>query len=904
MTGCLIVEIFGLPQEVQNYLQCGSSVQLDPGETPRLSKAAQKLSVLNKIEIEGALGATFPESKTNNAVFGAFRTAMTLDNRIEFYDCRVVIDGYETSLKRLYVKGRIFDQKAWDIEVKVGADHWIELTKFPINELDYGGFGISKTAILSNWELPVYEGDFHLSGSGQRPYYWPLIDYGGWCDQTEPPQDTEEPVKTIAAEDFRPLISQPFLLKAGFCHIGWTLEGAIFDAEFVKRLWLYRLSPNYYTAGKLGDRITGRRFDRYDIAIAADSANLRFTEKVKGSVAIDLFMPYPGLGGDAWMLGIKNNRGAVALKYKFKMVGEFHNDRALAFTPASFLIEEIEETAPLDYQFTGEVLSEESLDVVFAPFEKKTVVFEQEVVIKAGQSAAIRIPVLPSSGFFVEKGLYFEVVPANESLTTGDVIEVRDCIDQSYQLLEEFKAFVHLVNGRIDTDEVTKTVTVYPDRRVDLFTDVVAPFVLDEEESVDIRDLIVPGSIRTKPVRPDLKRYTRLEFADSTDAYIESLTLQEPAHSRTMINGEQYPDEIESIPNPVNEPTIEGQMTGVASGWRSTSGYRGTLPYIPRMWDNVDGNRSFDIGPRILFAYGMVQQENPAPIGVSSEFTSFFFDVVPNTGNSGLTTDFGYATQLRTWKFETEPAMIGNVVFGKEKNDLFVLFWLGITQQSRGGTSVDLLMYLSMSHYAEERFRKKNLFEIDGMPVAVPKESIRDFDGCGKIATPVTFFLSPQESECCDLPCGCQFTTCDYYQDFGPLLRQDTLNQMRVASFVVDGQELITTPLSFGFVNVVDIGGMPFVTNLVDTLNSVAAPYFYFLPSTRSHPEKGKRFFTIKHLACQPFRILITLDGADTYLYTQDQQLSQYFNPGTWEAIGYDSETFTEPDNCSTVTEY
>lgn len=886
MNRCLKIEVLGLPMEVQDYLQCGSSVELDPGETPRLSKSAQKLSVLNQIEIEGALGATFPESKTNNAVFGAFKTAMTLDNRVEFYDCRVVIDGYETSLKRLYVKGRIFDQRAWDIEIRVGADHWIELTKFPINELDYGEFTLTRANILANWELPVYEGDYRDPNTGQRPYLWPLIDFGGWCDQREPPQDTDQIVKAVATEDFRPLISQPFLLKAGFCHIGWTLEGAILDAEWVNRLWLYRLKPDYYEAGKYGDRITGRRFDRFAWSVGY------FTELVKGYSAITAG------GSGNYLLGIRNTRTAVSLKYRFKMVAQCTNESGFAFT-ATFCVMEAVESSPGVFDFTGEVLSDQ-VDIIFNAGETKDIVLDLEATLSHGQIGAIQLVQSPNVFFFVEKGLYFEATPNNRALTTEDVVSVQDCISPNTQLLDEFKAFVQLINGRIDTDEVTKTVTVYPDLRVSLFTDTIPPFVLEEDESVDIRDLIVPGSIRTKSVRQELKRYTRLEFAESGDAYIESLGLQEPAHSRTIINGKQYPDEIESIQNPVNEPTLEGQPVGLTSG----SSNQHPLPYLPRMWDNTDGNRSFDIGPRILFAFGISQQKNPEPKGVVTETTSFYFDVISNKLNTGLTTEFCYATQLRTWELVTPPDIDGNVVFGREQNDLFVLFWLGITQKSRGGTTVDLLMYLQMSDYVEERFRKKNLFEIDGMPVAVPKESIRDFDGCGKIATPVTFFLAPQETECCDLPCGCQFTTCDYYQDMGPLLRQDTLSQMRIASFMVDGQELITTPLSLGFVNVVDIGGMPFVTNLVDTLNSVAAPYFYFLPSTRSHPEKGKRFFTIKHLACQPFRILITLDGEDTYLYTQDQQLSQYFNPGTWEAIGYGSETFTEPDNCSTVTEY
>jgi len=108
----------------------------------------------------------------------------------------------------------------------------------------------------------------------------------------------------------------------------------------------------------------------------------------------------------------------------------------------------------------------------------------------------------------------------------------------------------------------------------------------------------------------------------------------------------------------------------------------------------------------------------------------------------------------------------------------------------------------------------------------------------------------------------------------------------------------------FGTLKMVNIDGMPYVMNMVDTLNSIAAPYFTFALSTREHPEKGKRFFTIKNLACQPFRILITYDGDPVYLYTQAEQQTQWFTPGSWNDIGYGTEFFSAPDNCTTSTEY
>ena len=212
-------------------------------------------------------------------------------------------------------------------------------------------------------------------------------------------------------------------------------------------------------------------------------------------------------------------------------------------------------------------------------------------------------------------------------------------------------------------------------------------------------------------------------------------------------------------------------------------------------------------------------------------------------------------------------------------------------------------MRMQMKDYVKYDFRSLFFFYANGIPLRVPMTGIRDFQTCGDLPTPVTFFVDPVFSDCCDLPCGCQFTTCEYYQDFGVYLRQSTLNSLKIDSFIVDGIELLTAPVSLGNIKIVDVGGYPFVMNLVDTLNGIGAPYFSFGISTRIHGTRGARFFTLKRLACVPFRILITLDGAECYLYTQDEQKQKYFS-GSWDALGYDTETYTEPIDCVTTTEY
>jgi hypothetical protein len=134
-------------------------------------------------------------------------------------------------------------------------------------------------------------------------------------------------------------------------------------------------------------------------------------------------------------------------------------------------------------------------------------------------------------------------------------------------------------------------------------------------------------------------------------------------------------------------------------------------------------------------------------------------------------------------------------------------------------------------------------------------------------------------------------------------MRQTTLDGLNISSFKVDNVEQLTAPVEFGQLNIISIGGKQYVTNLVDTLNAIGVPYFFFDYSTRAHAAKGLRFFKIKRPACQTFEIIISDVGDEVYRYTESAQQEQWF-AGSWGAIGYAPETFTAPDNCVTTVEY
>lgn len=894
-----VITITNLSDEIGALLGGVTSVVLDvPTDfSIRLSKSVEQLSILNKISTEAALGFSVPFTPTNDRVFSEYATPLTLNVTIVFFQCQVIVDGHPLQFSRLFVRRKNERNREWELELARNPDHWVELSsQVTTNQLDFGTFQMTKTNIVNSWPDAAYEGDYK-DLSGGLPIYWPLVDYGGWVDQTQPPQNApNNRVKAVGVEDFRPWLSWIYILQAGFCKFGWTLESVLFESDVAKKLWVYALRQDYFIASEnqLGGRVTGGTYTRTRV----NQGEFFLLEEV------DVLVDYAVIDNTNFPVirrycGVKNYPG-VSLQYRFFFKGEFHNDRTLPFT-AFFSVMEIENSGSFGYIFTGEVISTESLEVQFAPGEKKSVTFDQTVTLKPGQMGAIHIPVLPQStpGFFMESGFYFSVTPANDSYMTDDIIDVRLSVSDDMTILDWLKAFIHVSHGKLQTDWETKTVTIFPNKTSDVWGDMAPGFLLREDPVIDIADRVQPNSVILNPVRPDLKRFTRFMFKSSSDAYIKSLNLLEPPHSRKLLNSVDLPNAVEPVENPFIEPTIEGKMTLIGSG----AGGRSPLPYLPRLWDNTDGQRSFAIAPRVLYAYGAVRQENPAPINATNQFTSFFFDKAPNPSNTGLVNNFGYATQSPTWAINPTPPVVVDFVFGVKARDLFTTFYLGYTQDNRSGNVADLLLLMSMSNYQEWNFRQLFRFYVRGLPVIAPMISIRDFSSAEKITTPVQFFVEPAVLDCCDLPCGCQFIECEYYQDMSPMMRQSTLDDWRISSFVVDGVELIVTPVSFGKIKVIDVGGQPYVTNLVDTFNSIGAPYFSFNYSTRSTPSKGLRFFKIKHLACIEFRILITVSGSDGYEYTHDSQGQAVFQSG-FDALGYAGDLHDEPENCLTTTEY
>jgi hypothetical protein len=399
--------------------------------------------------------------------------------------------------------------------------------------------------------------------------------------------------------------------------------------------------------------------------------------------------------------------------------------------------------------------------------------------------------------------------------------------------------------------------------------------------------------VNFEPIRAKAKQYTRYAFKDSTDAGVRAVSDDYRPHSRTILNGLELEAGTTEITNPFFEPTIDRQSTVLKKQAGSVS------PYYPALLDNTDGNRSFSIGPRAVIFHGQTKQ--------FIESGGAFF-AAWNYLEGTATDVLSVATQAPNFIFgvgsNAPPLPDATLVYGVKPSDLFVRFRLATSQRQRHGYVCDLLQRLTIEQFSGYDFSKPRIVRHDGFPVTLFPTNIDDFTPASGTATPLTFYAELQQSGCCDLPCNCVFTQCDYYQDLGTYITQTQLGALRVSSFKVDGKEYITTPIFLGLYKAIEVDKKAFVTNLVDALRKAAVPYFTYNYSRQTYaPKNDLRFFTIKRPACQSFTIEVSNASEVVYRYTESLMEQKVFG-GTFGPFGYGGSPVSVPNNCITTQEY
>jgi len=849
-----------------------ASLDLDPGFSPRVSKDVQQLSDINEILTEGVLSFSVPFSSVNDASFLKYSSPIITDNFDDGIECRLSVDASELPFDRIFFVEKNDSDSRWEMQFRRSPNHWLELSSNKkLCTIDFGSKEVN-AALTADWV-----DQFYIDGGDVAQ--WIVADYGGWVDQSEPPQFTDPPVKSVFIEDLRPWIYEVYLLKQGFCEIGWTLEGLVFESDWARAQICYILSREFYTQSKgglhklIGQNLVGQTPN----SIAAVP------------ILFDSLQYDPGLNavpiGPVWAGAIVNALPYKA-KYKFTFEGYLENTTASA-SAISLLISDFNLSTGIP---DGVIYWEENIE--FSASETRYILITEVVEIEPGERASFLTG--PSTSIVINKGFRIIIEPDTQTLIRGDIVQINRLINCDYVLLNIFKGFVHKCNGRLETDWANRVLSVHPQRTANALGTTVPGFIQDGESPIGLDEKLICNSFKMSPIKNDLVRYTRYAFAPTTDAHIDSLQLPEPPFSRKVLNGIELKDAVQEKINPFFEPTLEGKPDVLQLGKIIT---RKTLPmvYMPMLYDNIEGNISFEIGPRTLFFMGNVSQ-----VEIDNEDASaLIFENLK-------VTEFGYATHLPTNNFFAggEPILDGTLVYGKEASDIYVMFYLKTSLSQKRGMWLDALVLMDQTDFDTWNFRVPFEFSYNGDPVLAFGQNIKDFAPALEFPTPMRFLVEPSDTSCCDLPCSCRFRECDYYQDFGQFITQATLDVLSITSFKVNEIEQLDAPVDFGVINIVQIAGRQFVMNLVDALNSIQLPYFAFAPSTKDYVGKPDlRFFKIKAPACYSFEIIISDAGGEVYRYRDFDMAQKWFNAG-WEAMGYAASPVSVPQDCVYTTEY
>lgn len=873
-----------LTTAAQNILGVEWAVlDLLPGFTFQMSKDVLTLNDVNKFSTESVLPFEVPQSTTNDAALLPFNSPLTLDNLNLGIECRVIVDGFELDFDYIYFVERNQSNGNWSLEFRRSVKNWAELaSEKKLNTIDLGSPFFSLGNVTDGWDVPGYV-------DGEALIRWLPVDYGNWVDLTEPIQFTDPPEKGVFLEDLRPFISPLALLRQGFCEIGITLEGLIFETAYFRQQWAYILKRNYYSESRGGTyKVILKKGATDDFTLGGSNYFAILETSVEydpGNIARHWDTGDPEYGA-----GLENPFDYKA-RFKFCFSGTFVAPNN-GPTTIKFQVEEFTTVQ------TFNVLVENAFEFSMITDEVRSVSFCVDVDLEVGQKAFITMSewrTEPTGNSVLKGGHTFIGEPNMKSLVRGDVFEIKNVIHPDYTLLDFFKGIVHELNGYVHFDKTQSVLSVYPFKRSVVYSEVVPGFITDGE-IIDVSEIQVCESEKLTPIKPTLKRFTRFQFADSTDNYIDSLDLLEPPFSRKLLNGIDLPNEVQELKNPFFQPTMERQSVLLKKRFVTPLGKYAPTPFLPVMTDN-EGERSFVIGPRLLFFAGLMGQIVSEPEG--DRQVSFYFEGSP-------TNLIPWAGHKQTFKPDPTqlPTLDATLVYGNEPSDLFVTFYLGSTVSQKRGMFLDILLYISSKEYAGWDFRKLFYLTYLGRPVVARLQSISDFKTGEDVSTPVKFFIEPMDTECCDLPCSCQFSDCRYFSDFGVYIQQGTIDDLQITSFKIDEKEQLTAPVGFGLLNIIQQGNGLYVTNLVDTLNSLGIPYFTFSYSPDIYtPKNQPRYFRIKRPICQTFEIIISDSGGEVYKYTDISQEQQWFS-GSWSPFGYGMDTVDEPEDCQITMEY
>lgn len=745
----LAVSKYDFPHVPDAYIENDDIIVLDvdDGFTIKLTRFIESEADINKIKIDGILGATLPSTPKNDIVLREY-ILPELVTGFETIPISIIIGGNKSLYSDIYV--REWRNGEYDVEFRSIQNHWAYKAKnLKLKDLNFGAkVPFTQTTLFNRHQIGAYT-------DGTQGIQFPLVNYGKWSNPNG-----------IKVDDFRPFFYLLYVLQLGFCHIGYKFRSPIFESDWGRRLICYLLAKDF---GNDRDLLNSKNFfvqvdlkQNILLAYGGTFSNLTIHDDMTRALPFkNVIVDNGGNWGNVTYRykgdGVHTLYAKIHYSLKWTAIynNEFHFTTFIMFRNADGTVTEIDSKDTVvsinngyqknvQYEIYHEIIVDDFLIQNGASVFVKAKAFDYSGI--NGVTAA-QLDINTDSVFYnTPKVVFFK---------EGDNIDLAQTIHPDLTLLDLTKAAIHLVNGKLDTNDVLRELWLYPtyNTRMHDGTTVVNGFFRDTTD-IDLNDILIEDSEQI--VNPDgqKQRYLQLKFKGDGDGYVKAQLKDgdKPLYSYTVDFGNEFEEGTETSENPLFEATAMELISGV------------TLPFagqntqariaLPCMGDDTSGEKlNYDIKPRILYWAGNKQQINDGKIVYYNQF-NINTNLVPYAFSKSPT------KQVPTSNGDYNE----NVVYGDLANklDLYRLFWQRWLYETKESVSIELLLLLNNLHYFKFDFRDYYSANILGRSLLCRMVSIRDYDICSGIPTPIT--LIPVKSVsglCIDIPTSEGNNPCD-----------------------------------------------------------------------------------------------------------------------------------------------
>lgn len=688
---CPLIEIF--PTSPFHFIDSDGRVLLDVSESTTIT--------LNQsIEKSGEAGAfvknpesivlAIPNTPKNYLYLKDLFDPNGVSNT-KYLDVRLQVGSKTFLHDRLYG----IDKNNAEIQISiVYQDAWVSLLKATsIADLDLGEIDFSEETLLDKFVNDQQYAD------GDDGYWFPLVNYGGWRDKG----------RGVWVEDFRFHIHATFLLQKMFAHIGWCFESPFYETDFGRRLITYLLKSDYNNNEQLKNL---RKFFALKILpIGFDQDLLPLTDWVEAQDGGNNFDP---------VLGIYDSPFQGRFFFTF-----------LTDTDGIYAIDIVRFRVVKRSPGAGTFLGTE------------TPLYDSQFALKSGQLYAFSIEanLLPGDEVFTEMEVTDLSGPGLSNTTrmtwnaeidkafyvNGDVITINKELDKGISCFDVFQALQHLINGIVEADVVRKKVTLWTPYDANVFGQSIEGYY--DDTLVDLVNT-QPRDTSNSSIDQTKLRYARLAFAASSDGLTKSITRPDGSiiFSRTVDFGEEYEADTQDDPNPLFEPTLVRSISGI---------YRSIELPLPVMTDNDDGEISYDIKPRILYAAGYGE------VGNSDELYPFHGNLISNVPWS-----YQHAEQFTLDGLLQDKKL----VYGDETGDLWTMVYGRFYLQFNNRIRISVLSHLRHIDYFGLSLKNAFNIEYDGKPMAGRIIQINSYRPCENITTELILVPETNPSDLCITP--------------------------------------------------------------------------------------------------------------------------------------------------------